>query len=288
MDINIQKYQVFLTIIETGSFTKTAEYLNYSQSGISRIIADLEKEWGITLVERNHSSIRPTSDGVHLLPFAEKVLKEYNRLQEEISQINGLQRGLIRIGTLSSIAAHWLPNIIKEFQKDYPNIDYILELGYYTDLEQWLLDGRVDCAFLSKPENNELDTIELGTDKQLAVLPPNHRLLKYKKIPIRKLVLEPFMLLSRDGNSDAMDIFAKYNLHPRIHFTTWDDFAIMSMIEHGMGVSILPELILKRIPYHVEIRELDITVNRKLVLALRNQKNASLAVKKFIEYLRFI
>lgn len=287
MDVNIQKFQALLTTVQLGSFTKAAEKLNYSQSGVSRMIQDLEKEWGVALLERDRAGVRLTSDGVQLLPYAENIIKEYQKLQEQIDQINGLQRGLIRIGTLSSVAAHWLPNVIKRFQKDYPNIDYVLELGYYTDLEQWLAEGRVDCAFLAQPQNKELETIKLGTDRQMAVLPRNHPLLKYKKIPLKKLAQEPFMLLSRDDNSDAMEIFRKHNLKPQVHFTTWDDFAIMSMVEQGMGVSILPELILQRIPYDVVVRELDITVKRELVLALRSQKDASVAVKKFIEYLQF-
>ena len=286
MDINIQKFQALLTTVQLGSFTKAAERLNYSQSGVSRMIQDLEKEWGVVLLERDRSGVRLTSDGLQLLPYAENILKEYEKLQEQIDQINGLQRGLIRIGTLSSVAAHWLPNIIKRFQKDYPNIDYVLELGYYTDLEQWLMEGRIDCAFLAQPQNPELETIKLGTDRQMAVLPPNHPLLKYKKIPLKKLAQEPFMLLSRDDNSDAMEIFRQQNLQPQVHFTTWDDFAIMSMVEQGMGVSILPELILQRIPYNVVVRELDVAVKRELVLALRSKKDASIAMKKFIEYLQ--
>lgn len=94
------------------------------------------------------------------------------------------------------------------------------------------------------------------------------------------------MLLSRDDNSDAMEIFRQHNLQPQVHFTTWDDFAIMSMVEQGMGVSILPELILQRIPYNVVVRELDVAVKRELVLALRSKKDASIAMKKFIEYLQ--
>jgi len=284
MDANIQKYQALVATIQAGSITGAAGVLNYSQSGISRMIADLEKEWGVVLLERGKTGVRLTSDGVQLFPFVENIIREYTRLQEQIDLVNGLQRGLIRIGTLSSVAAHWLPNIIKQFQKDYPNIDYVLELGYYTDLEKWLLEGKIDCAFLAMPDNPELETIKLGQDKQMAVLPLNHPLLRYECIPIEELALEPFMLLSRDDNSDAMEIFTRRNLHPQIHFTTWDDFAIMSMVEQGMGVSILPELILQRIPYQIAIRELDITIHRDLVLALRSQRDASLAVKKFIEY----
>ena len=144
--MNLQKYLSFVKTAECGSFTKAAELLNYSQSSISRMISDLEKEWGISLLERGKAGVRLTSDGLRLLPHAKAIVGEYEKLQMEIDELNGLQSGLIRIGTFSSVATHWLPNIIREFQRDYPNIDYELLLGDYTEIEEWIIEGRVDCG----------------------------------------------------------------------------------------------------------------------------------------------
>ena len=77
MDVNIQKYQAFLKAVEYGSFTKAAEALSYSQSGISRMIGDLEQEWNIILLERGRGGVRLTSDGLRLLPYAQNVCAEY-------------------------------------------------------------------------------------------------------------------------------------------------------------------------------------------------------------------
>lgn len=79
----------------------------------------------------------------------------------------------------------------------------------------------------------------------------------------------------------------KNNLTPKIHFTTWDDYAIMSMVENGLGISILPQLILKRVPYHIVAKELDVPAYRNIGFALRDKKSVSLAVKKFINYLEY-
>ena len=116
--MNILKYMAFIKTVEYGSFTKAAEMLNYSQSGISRMINDLEKEWKITLLERNRSGVRLTSDGSRLLPYAKSLCREYQKLQMQVEDLHGLQSGIIRIGTFSSVATHWLPNIIRAFQKD--------------------------------------------------------------------------------------------------------------------------------------------------------------------------
>ena len=287
MDTNIQKYMAFVKTVEYGSFTKAAEVLHYSQSGISRMINDLEKEWNLSLLERGRAGVRLTSDGLMLLPFAQNVCNEHQKLLIQVDELNGLQSGIIRIGTFSSVATHWLPNIIKRFQKDYPNIDYELLLGDYTEIESWILEGRVDCGFLRLPTLPEFSTIFLAQDNLQVVLPENHPLADCKVFPIKALCDYPFMLLEKGAKAEISEIFERNAISPQIHFTTWDDYAIMSMIESGLGISILPELILQRIPYRVVAKELEVPAFRKIGLAMRNSKSTSLAVKRFIEYLDY-
>lgn len=273
--------------MEYGSFTKAAERLNYSQSGISRMINDLEKEWKILLLERNRSGVRLTSDGLTLLPYAKSVCAEYEKLQTQIDEINGLQSGIIRIGTFSSVATHLLPGIIKRFQSDYPNIDYELLLGDYTEIENWILEGRVDCGFLRLPAHPDLETYFLEQDKLLVVLPENHAFADCERFPVKALADYPFMLLEKGAKVEISEIFERCHVMPKIHFTTWDDYAIMSMVESGLGISILPQLILQRVPYRIVTKELDVPAFRKIGLALRSKKNSSLAVKRFLEYIEY-
>lgn len=277
----------FIKAVEYGSFTKAAEALAYSQSGISRMIGDLEKEWKVSLLERDRAGVRLTSDGIKLLPYAKSVCNEYQKLKMQVDELNGLQSGLIRIGTFSSVATHWLPNVIKEFQKDYPNIDYELLLGDYTEIENWIQEGRVDCGFLRLPTQPDLESIFLAKDKLLVILPENHPLAECERFPVKALENDPFMLLEKSAKAEISKIFERWNITPKVHFTTWDDYAIMSMVESGLGISILPELILKRIPYHIVIKELDVPAYRNIGLVMRDQKTVSIAVKRFMEYLKY-
>lgn len=287
MELNISKYMAFVAAVEYGSFTKAAEMLNYTQSAISRMIGDLETEWKISLLERNKSGVKLTSDGLKVFPYAKDLCDKYRNLQMQVDELNGLQSGIIRIGTFSSVATHWLPNIIKAFQKDYPNIDYEILLGDYTEIETWILEGRVDCGFLRLPTHPELETIFLEQDKLLAIFPENHYLADKEKVSVLDLCNEPFMLLEKGAKAEISAIFEKSGLTPKTHFTTWDDYAVMSMVESGLGISILPELILKKIPYKIIAKELDIPAFRNIGLAMRDKRNISLAVKKFIEYLQY-
>lgn len=287
MDMNILKHMAFIKTVEFGSFTKAAEMLHYSQSGISRMINDLEKEWKVTLLIRNRAGVGLTSDGHKLLPYVQSICKEYQKLQMQIDDLNGLQAGLIRIGTFSSVATHWLPNIINEFQKAYPNIDYELLLGDYYEIEEWILDGRVDCGFVRLPLRSDLEVIFSEQDKLLVILPENHPLADCERFPVSALSNDPFMLLEKGGKAEVSEIFERYKVTPKIHFTTWDDYAIMSMVESGLGISILPRLILKRVPYRIVQKELDVPAYRNIGFALRDKNTASLAVQKFMEYLQY-
>lgn len=285
MDMNLQKYMAFIKTVECGSFTQAAKLLNYSQSGVSRMIADLEKEWGVTLLVRSKGGVSLTSDGMTLLPHAKSVCDAYQQLQARVDDVKGVQSGVIRIGTFSSVATHWLPNIIKKFQADYPHIDYELLLGDYTEIEEWIAQGRVDCGFLRLPTRPDFETMLLQRDRLLVVLPENHPLAGCDKFPVSALCLDPFMLLEKGAKAEISEIFERHDIAPSIHFTTWDDYAIMSMVENGLGISILPELILQRAPYRIVAKELDAPAYRSIGLALQSTKSASLAMKRFLDYL---
>lgn len=284
MDMNLGKYLAFVKTVEYGSFTKAAEMLSYSQSGISRMINDLETDWNVTLLERGRSGVRLTSDGTRLLPYVRRVCEECEKLEMHIDELNGLRSGLIRIGTFSSVATHWLPEIISKFQREYPNIEYELLLGDYSEIESWISEGRVDCGFLRLPTKPEFESILLKKDDLLAVIPENHPLAGMDKFPIAAFEGQPFMMLEKGGNYEITELLQKHGVRPDIRFTTWDDYAVMSMVEKGLGIAILPRLILRRIPYHILTKPIDVPAFREIGLAFRSRKGLSLAAERFVEY----
>ena len=287
MENPLLKYLAFVKAVERGSFTRAAEELNYSQSSVSKMIADLEGEWGMTLLERSKKGVRLTSAGEQLLPTLRKVLNGYSELEGQIYRLQGLETGMVRIGTFSSVAINWLPNILSDLQKDYPGIECEILLGDYGEVENWIDEGRVDCGFVRLPTLSEFDTIPLKQDEYKAIFPQGHILADNETVSITDLNDQPFLLLEHGGKTEVSDLLERYNVHPDIRFTTWEDFAIMAMVEKGMGISILPDLILKRIPYKIEIRSLKEPYYRSVGLAVKNRNNLTPAVQKFIEYLPF-
>lgn len=283
-DTNLQEYLAFLYCVEHGSFT-AARQLHYSQANISRMVADLEQDWGVVLLKRDHNGVMLTSEGLQLFPYIQALGNSYQALQEQLEQVRNLQSGLIRIGTFSSVATHWLPNLIKEFQKTYPNIHFEILLGDYTEIQHWIASSRVDCGFLSLLGDIQLETISLGQDKLMVVLPEGHPLAGQGQFPHKALLDYPFIVLEKGEQSEIRTFFQDYDLPLRPCFVTLDDYAIMSMVESGLGISILPQLILQRCPYRIVQKELDVPAYREICFAFRSQDSLSLAARRFLDCL---
>lgn len=148
MDNPLLKYLAFVKTAEEGSFTRAAQALNYAQSSVSKMVADLEREWGMTLLKRSKSGVRLTSAGEQDMPFLRKVINDHQELEGQICRMNGIETGVVRIGTFASVSINWLPNIFAALPKDYPGIEYEMLLGDYGEVERWIDEGRVDCGFL--------------------------------------------------------------------------------------------------------------------------------------------
>lgn len=285
MENLLQKYEALIETVDTGSFTKAAQALSYTQSGVSRMVAELERSWGIKLLVRGRGGVELTSEGRMILPYVRDIASLQRSLQMEVDDISGLRSGVIRIGTFSSVAAQWLPNVIERFQADYPRIDYELIIGDYAEIAAWISTGRVDCGFLVLPTAEEFDTISLGSDRLFAVLPPDHALAQKDVISLSDFEGEPFLLDEKGSDTMVTDLFREAGIPLEIRLKTPDDYVIMSMIESGLGVSVLPELILERVPYRLAVRPLDVDPIREIGFAVRSQAAASLAVRTFEGYL---
>ena len=160
-------------------------------------------------------------------------------------------------------------------------------MGDYDEVEKWIDEGRVDCGFLRLPTLKKFDTIHLKQDEYKVVLPIGHPLAKKEKISIDDLNDMPFLLLEHGGKTEVSDLLSTYHVNPDIRFTTWEDFAIMAMVEKGMGIGILPDMILRRVPYQIEIRSLKEPYYRLIGLSMKSRERLAPAVQKFLEYLQF-
>ena len=268
--MNTIKCQIFLKAVELGSITRAAEDMGYTQSAVSRSIADLEREWNVTLLTRNKDGVVLTTQGESLLPDIQALCNAQRTLETQVSALHGLTSGTLRVGTFTSVSIHWLPGIMKEFLALYPGIRFQLVSRWeFTEVEELVRRGLVDCGFLGLPAGDSLDISFLRRDRLLAVLPPDHPLAGAPYYPMARLTQDPFILIQENWDMEVSRIFQEEGLRPNVQYTLSDDFAILAMVEQGLGVSILSEMLVRSTSRHVAAIPLERPRYREIGLAVR-------------------
>ena len=282
----MNRYIALQKIVEVGSFTKAAKALGYTQSSISQMIASLENELDIRLLTRSRTGVRLTIEGAKLYPFIERSINQYRAMQEKAKEIKGLETGIIRVGTISSITCHWMPGLIRGFQKIYPHVQFLFHQGDYTTIPEWIRTGAVDFGFINPHAVTDLHTVPVKDGEMLAVLPAAHPFAHSKSIPLDELTKEPFILLEEGEFSEPLNAFHEAELEPDVKYTIHDDYAIMTMVEAELGVSILAELMLRRTNFDIACVPIEPPVGRTLAIAYKDKDSLPAASKYFIEYLK--
>lgn len=281
----MNRYEVFMKVIEKESFTKAAVDLGYTQSAVSQMVQALEDELSTTLIFRSRKGITLTPDGKEYLPYINNVRNSYRELLEKNKEMQGLERGLIRIGTFSSVSSNWLPKLMKDFKKIYPSVQFQLQQGEYTSIVEYIKEGSVDFGFINPKAAVDLDTVALKPDEMLAVLPYNHPLVDKDCVTLEELSTEPFILLEEGELSEPLEIFKQHHLSPNIQFRVHDDYTIMSMVENGLGISILPELIMNRANYQLVKKKITPSIIRIIGIAYKDKKTLPIASRYFIDFI---
>lgn len=282
----VNRYLALQKIVELGSFSRAAEALGYTQSAMSQMIASLEQELSIKLFHRHRTGAKLTLEGAELYPYVERMIYQYLAVQEKGREIRGLETGVIRMGTLASISAHWLPSILKEFQQRYPQVEFVIHQGDYTSIQEWIKTGAVDFGFVSPKAVSGLETQVLKEGAMLAILPEDHPLAQQEVVELEALAQEPFILLEEGHYYEPLEKFKSIGVVPNVKYTIHDDYAIMTMVEAGLGVSILAELVLHRTSYRLALRPTQPPITRTIAIGYKDRASLPMASRRFIEYLR--
>ncbi|YCA41825.1 LysR family transcriptional regulator [Bacillus sp. JZ8] len=279
--MSLVKFEIFSKIAEVGSFTKAADSLQLTQSAVSHAITSLEKEFELTLINRNKTGVTLTNAGEHLLFTIRKVLHYNEKVYQEAASLNGLSKGTIKIGIFTSVSMKWLPDIIKIMEAKYPAIHIELKEGDYFEIEQWLLSGEIDCGFVNITQSNQFDIMPLKNDPLLCIVSNQSELYNKPVVTFEDLEKVDFIMPSYGGSHDVKRLFEAYNVQPNIRFELMEETAIMSMISHHLGISILPEMVLDSLPK--QLRAIPLEVNSYRSIGLATRYNLSPAGRKFAE-----
>jgi len=283
--MSVKKYLTLQKVVETGSLTKAAEEMDCTQSAVSHVISSLEEELGVPILERSRQGVKLTDAGERIMPAVNALLACNEQIHQIASSLRGLDSGTVRIGTFTSVAVHWLPGIIKEFQALYPNVSFKLYNGDYYDVEQWLSDGSIDIGFVALPSDISMECVPLAEDRLMAVLPKDHPLARNGVFPVKAAQGQPFISLLEASDNDARRALTSSNVRPEVKFTTKDDYAIIAMVENGLGISILPELLLEGHTNNVAVMPLSPPSKRVIALAFSDKQKAGPATHSFAEHI---
>lgn len=282
--MNVSSCKTLLTVVEQGSLSRAAEILGCTQSAVSHSLNALEEELGFTVLNRSRAGVSLTGEGERLMPAVRAFLGSAEQLEQTASSIRGLDSGTVRIGAFTSVAVHWLPTILSEFQNDYPNVEFKLLNGDYHDVEQWLEDGSVDIGFINMPSRLSCECVTLMEDRLLAIVPNTSRYASYPSFPLSECANEPFISLLQSSDHDARRALEAAGVSPNVRFYTKDDYAIIAMVEHGLGMSIMPELLLKGRHDDLAVLPLIPEAKRIIGMAVAAGEKAGPATRKFSDY----
>lgn len=282
--MEINKYKVFLEVAKQQSISRAAEVLGYTQSGVSHTIKRLEQEMNLVLFERSRNGATITNSGRELLPCIAQLVQCQKNLDETILSLHDLHQGTLRIGTYSSISRKWLPKIIQKFKKDYPSIQIHFKEGGRQDIVQWVKERQVDLGFASYGKEEELEWIPLKEDPLMAVLPGNYDNHGKKEFALSEFSDQTFIISALGTDMDIHNTLEKYDIRPNIQYSALDDYTIVSMVAHNLGISILPGLVLAKHDEGIQVFPLSPYAKRNLGIAIPSIDAISPAALEFIEY----
>lgn len=279
-----KKLEALLMAVDLGSFTKAAEVLGYTQSGLTHMMNSLEKEVGFTLLERGRSGVRLTEEGERIAPAVREFLQANARLDSVIEQVASSRTEIIRVSAYASIAMHWLPGIIQRFREECPDVDVDIRMADHVDVPYELLaQGKMDAILVSPQDEGQYEWVHLADDPMFAVLPKDFDTQGMTAFPLAAFEARDFIMPSQGFDKDIMRIFNRIGVKPHILPTWVDDPTVISIVSHGLGVSMMTELTVRGRTDGVKLLPVEPASSRELGLAVRSLDAASDGLRHFID-----
>ncbi|MBQ1993005.1 MAG: LysR family transcriptional regulator [Lachnospiraceae bacterium] len=279
-------YQVLKTVAEQGSFRKAADILGLTPSAISHAISSMESELGFSLLNRSKSGVTLTNYGEHLLPYVNAVLNSDESLLQAVAEFNGLKRGKVKVGCFSSVCTNWMPHIMNSFKTQYPDITIELFQGTYDDVVYWIKNGVVDLGFLSVSSAGDIFIEPLYKDRLLCVVPKGTKKCEPKEyMTIEELRNHQFVTQRECTDADIQNFLKENSLNVQSNYHVVDDLSTIAMVANGFGICLMPELVMKDIPYEVDCYQIQPDAYRIIGIATLNPEFMAPAVRTMYNHI---
>lgn len=279
--MSLYPYKIVETIVEYKSFKKAAEELNLTASAVSHAVSNLESELGFPLFRRTRSGIFLTEDGERLLPFIRQVSLSTRNLNHEVERINHHEVGLVRVGAFYSVAFRWLPDILREFNEKYPDIDVTVYEGSYDDCLRGVDDSGLDLSFTTDTAAKDRNFTPLLVDPLLYITPESYRP-KHDGYVTADEIRENRLIMQRDGDEyDALAFMSENNIHGDTSFKISENLTVVSFVESGFGACIMPRFVAETAHCRVRMWPIHPEVTRTIGMTVADPSALSPAVRMF-------
>ncbi len=287
--MEVHQLAYFESVSRHLHFTRAAEELNVAQPSVSQQIRKLETELGAPLFHRMKRHVALTEAGKTFLPHARAVLQRLDEARLEVQELSGLRRGTLAVGAPPSVGTHLLPRALAAFSRRHPGIALAFREAGSRTLLGLLEQGELDLAVVIQPiRHPALETRPLLEEELLLAVPRRHALASgQRRVRLAQLREEPFVLL-REGAYDLRDqtlaACRRAGFEPVVALDGGEMDSMLRFVAAGMGVAILPEMVLTDIDRPdgpVAVRRLQPRLTRSLVLARRRDRYFSAAAREF-------
>jgi DNA-binding transcriptional LysR family regulator len=285
--MELRQIRSFLSIAETLHFGRTAELIHLSQPALSLQIRALEEQIGVRLFERDRRKTTLTAAG---LTFRDDAAAAVSQLEQAIRRARlaaAGKLGLLRVGFISTAGNEIVPNLVRRFRGSNPDVVFSLCNILTTDQIRMLAAGSLDIGFLRLPigEHPELEVVEVHREPFVVVTPLSHKLAKRKKIALHELSGENFVMYERSYAPGFHDLIfgmlRDAGVVPNVCQTAGQMPTLISLVDSGMGISILPASAVKNSVASVVACEIAGTIPRSKIAIAINRRNRATIVSNF-------
>ena len=273
-------YKVFVTVIEHMNFRKAAEALNLTPSAVSHCISGMEEELGFPLFIRKNNRISLTNDAESILPYVKKLLLSEDAVNQAVTEIQGFQRGTVKLGCFNSVCTCWIPKLVEDFGKKYPGIKIELFQGTYANIVDWLEDGTIDLGFLSVSSAGKIPIEPLYRDRLMCVVPKGFKTVNEGFITVEELKDKDFVQPAENCDADSQILFEHCGFEAQSTCHVVDDLSILTMVQSGFGVCILPRMTVEAYNANVDIYPIFPEAYRVIGISIFESAKSSPAVQK--------
>ncbi|GGY01533.1 LysR family transcriptional regulator [Streptomyces hiroshimensis] len=263
MTVNLPQLRAFLAVVDAGGFSAAAADLGMSQSAVSHAVASLERALSAPLLVRS-TPVRTTALGERVLPHARLALSAARSVEHIAAEAAGAMTGTVRLAATPTVCQGLVPGLLRHWREDQPRITVRVFEGDSSEVSTWLEDGTADAAVVIDPPPGP--GIQLATDRYQALLPRDHPLAGEPRVDIRDLEDDPFLI---SPNGCEVRIRRIHGLAGLVFAPTHrvrDLATLISMVQAGIGVTVLSEVSRSLIPSDLVLVPLEPRVSRRLVL----------------------